>query len=260
MREVLAAPLAPGTAVYITWLPGDSPALRLEAAKALRGAGLRPVPHIAARYLEDADAVHDLLGRLSHEAGVDQILLIGGDVERPRGPFRSGLDLLDAVPLEAFGIRRVGLPAYPEGHPRIPGSVLERALSAKVARLRASGIVPYVVTQFCFEAAPVLAWLTRFRTRGCDVPVHLGLAGPARISTLLKFAATCGIGASLRALRRNAGLTRILTEAGPEPILRAIAADPRRAEVTRLHVFTFGGIARSASWLRDIADGETVAA
>jgi len=252
VREAMAAPLAPGSDVYITWLARDEGDVRVAAARDLRRAGLNPVPHLAARHLASHAQLHDLLARLDGEAGVTQVLLIGGDCDRPRGPFRSALEVLEQGALERHGIRRVGLAAYPEGHPRIPDTVLERELAAKIAHLRAAGILPHVVTQFCFAARPILAWLGRFRAREGDVPVHVGLAAPAKIATLLNFAATCGIGASLRALRRG---TRLLMDAGPEAILHELVQDERHADIARLHLFTFGGVPRTASWLGAVAGG-----
>ena len=172
-----------------------------------------------------------------------------------QGPFRAGLDVLEDGAIATAGIRRVGLAAYPEGHPRVPAAILDQALDAKISRARALGIRPYVVTQFCFEARPILAWLARFRARHGDIPVHIGLAGPAKLSTLLTYAATCGIGASLRALTRQTGMTRLLAQSGPEPILHELALDTVAADVAKLHVFTFGGIARTAAWLNAIGSG-----
>ncbi len=252
VREALSAPLAPGSDVYITWLPRDDSDARVAAARELRRAGLNPVPHLAARHLASRAELRDLLARLDGEAGVTQLLLIGGDRDRPNGPFCSSREVLEQSDLARHGIRRVGLAAYPEGHPRIPDAVLERELAAKIACLRRAGVAPYVVTQFCFEARPIRAWLDRFRARESEVPVHVGLAGPAKTATLLKFAATCGIGASWRALRRG---TLLLMDAGPEAILHELVQDERHADIARLHLFTFGGVPRTASWLGAVAEG-----
>lgn len=258
VAEACAASLASGTSVFITWLPGDARDARVKAATMLRRAGLNPVPHIGARYLGSGAELDELLRRLRGESGVDELLLIGGDTERVNGPFAASLAVLESGALARQGIRRVGLAAYPEGHPRIAGADLDAALEAKIARARASGLATYIVTQFCFEAPPILAWLRRFCVRHRDVPVAVGLAGPARLATLLAYAATCGIGPSVRALRRHAGMARLLTESGPEPILRALAPFAATLGLAPAHIFTFGGIARTARWLDNLA--QTVAA
>jgi methylenetetrahydrofolate reductase (NADPH) len=245
--EVCAVPLPRGTSVYITALPNNAPEAVVEAAFRLCEAGLEPVPHIASRHYASRDALEQTLARLTGEAGVRQVLAIGGDVDQPRGPFASGRDVIETGLLERHGIERAGIAGYPEGHPRIAPSMLDQELLLKVASLRRRGITPHIVTQFCFEAAPILAFVSRCAEHFPQVPVHVGLAGPAKLSTLIKYAVSCGVGNSLRALRRNASFGKLLTENSPEPILRALAeAD---APVAQLHLFPFGGIARTAAWL-----------
>lgn len=249
VADACAAPLACGTSVYVTALPGDTPGALIEAATRLRTAGLEPVPHLGARYFAGAGELDACLARLVAEAGVRQVLAIGGDIDRPRGSFASSRDLIATGLLEEHGIARVGLAAYPEGHKRIPGRMLDDELAAKIALLRERGLAPYVVTQFCFEAAPIEEFLTRFAADFPDVPVHIGLAGPAKVSTLLKYAAACGIGTSLRALSRRMSLGKLLTGSGPEPIISMLARNACASrQIARLHFFTFGGIRRTAEW------------
>lgn len=254
IEDALAAPLLRGTSVYLTSLPGTTREALLEAATKLARAGLNPVPHLAARSFGSPAEADQCLARLAAEAEVRQALVIGGDLDRPRGPLASSRDLVETGLLEKHGIATVGLAAYPEGHPRIAGAILERELAAKVAALRGRGIAPYIVTQFCFEAPPIAALLARLGEQLAGVPVHLGLAGPAKLSTLLRYAAACGIGNSLRALRRHASLTRLMTESGPEPVLAALAEDrAARARIAQLHFFTFGGVKRTARWAEGLA-------
>src|SRR5205807_617190 len=53
------------------------------------------------------------------------------------------------------------------------------------------------------------------------------------------------------ALRAKVALARILAEAGPDVLVDALAAgeDPS-SRIDGLHVFTFGGIRRTAEWIR----------
>jgi methylenetetrahydrofolate reductase (NADPH) len=254
IAEACTAPLVQGTSVYITALPGDAPGAVIDAATRLRKAGLEPVPHLGARYFADAGELDACLMRLVAEAGVRQVLAIGGDIDQPRGNFGSSRDLIATGLLEKHGIARVGLAGYPEGHKRIPGKLLVEELAAKIASLRQRGLAPYVVTQFCFDVAPIEEFLTRFAADFPDVPVHVGLAGPAKVTTLLKYAAACGIGTSLRALSRRVSLGKLLTESGPEPIISALARDARvLRQIAHLHFFTFGGIRRTAEWAETFA-------
>jgi methylenetetrahydrofolate reductase (NADPH) len=256
VHEACVAPLPPGSDIYITWLRGDAAADRVAAAARLRQAGFNPVPHIAARYVANARQLRDILARLVGEASVEKILLVGGDADRTEGEFGSSLELLERSGIEQCDMRAIGVGAYPEGHPRIPIDVMEWAMSAKLARLRAMGVSPYVVTQFCFEAAPILDWLDRFRQKFDHVPVHVGLAGPAKLTTLLKYGASCGLGNSMRALRRQPAFTRVFSHPGPDTIISDIACHALQAEVARLHFFTFGGIGRTAAWIRASQRGQ----
>ena len=183
--------------------------------------------------------------------------MIGGDVDRARGPFASSLELLQTGLLEKVGIRRVGLAAYPERHPRISSSVLDEVLATKIDWLHKAGLSAYVITQFCFSAQPILDWLSRFPLHFARIPVHVGLAGPAGVSTLLKYGLSCGVGPSLRALRRNKRLGKLLYEVDPAPIMRAIAQDQAASEyVTQFHFFTFGGVRRTAESIQEMAANE----
>jgi len=241
--------LAQGTLVYITHAPNDTTPGMVAAAVRLRRAGLTPVPHVAARAIASYTRLNDYLARAAGEAGVARILLVAGDADQPAGPYRSSLELLETGLLHKHAIREVGFAGYPEGHPRIAAPALAAALAAKLALCRRAGLAPFVMTQFCLEAAPIATWIAQARTAGIDCPIHVGLAGPTAIASLAKFAVRCGIGRSIGALvRRQTSVARLLTEAGPEPIIRALAGVPD-LPIAGLHLFTFGGLARVAGWL-----------
>lgn len=252
--EAVASHLAPGSDVYLNWLPGDHHHRAVAAAASVRRAGLNPVPHVAARYLTGLTQLQDFLARLSGEAGVVQALVIAGDREQPVGPFEASLQLLETGLFEKYGITRVGVAGYPEGNPRISTRTLAAALEAKLGRATQAGLAPYVVTQFCFEAQPIVAWARALRDSGVTVPIRVGLAGPAGLATLMKFALRCGVGNSIRALSlRGPAIARLLTESGPERVIdelaRAASSDPTLG-FSGLHFFSFGGVIRTADWAR----------
>lgn len=255
-EDTLRVALPAGTAVHINHAPGDTHHGVIAAAGRVRRAGLVPVPHIAARYLASFTQLNDCLARAAGEAGVDQVFLVAGDVDRPVGPFDSGLAMLSTGLFQRHGIRRVGLPGYPEGHPKLGQAVLDDALRAKLAFARGSDLETFIVTQFSFEPAPIVDWIGRMRRLGVDAPVRVGLAGPASIATLARFAVRCGVGNSLRVLLGgHSSIARLLVEAGPEPVIRALAEDPAtRARIAGLHIFTFGGFKRTSAWLRALAE------
>jgi methylenetetrahydrofolate reductase (NADPH) len=222
------------------------------ACARLRRAGFEPVPHVAARRLASFAQADEFLRRAAGEAQVNAILLIGGDAAPPAGPFRDSLGLLASGIVERHGIQRIAFAGYPEGHPQVGPQALDAALVAKIALAGRLGLEASVITQFGFEAEPIRRWVEGLRARGITCPVRIGVAGPASVATLAKFAVRCGIGASLRALARgHTAFARILTEASPDALIEAlVAGEPARTPVDALHIFTFGGVRRTAEWAR----------
>ena len=240
----------PGSTVFVSHPPSADYAGIVAACARLRKAGFVPVPHIAARRLASAEDADDFLRRAAGEASVDDVLLIGGDPAWPAGPYRDSLTLLIGGILECHGIERVRFAGYPEGHPYISAKGLDAALNAKLTLAKERGLAAALVTQFGFEPAPIERWIAGLRSRGVNCPVRVGVAGPARVVTLAKFAVRCGIGSSLRTLARgHTAFARILTEAAPDALIDALAAGEADAgRIDGLHVFTFGGVARTAKW------------
>jgi methylenetetrahydrofolate reductase (NADH) len=249
--------LDPGTEIFISQPMGQPYHGAVSMAARLRRAGFRPVPHVTARALASLSALDDYLARAAGEAGVEHVLVVGGDRGRPAGPFDSSLSVLCTGALQRHGIRKASVGGYPEGHPAIGAKALQDALRSKRELARENGLELQIVTQFSFDAAPIVSW-TR-SVAGLGVPVRVGLAGPASITTLLKFAARCGVGNSVRVLRsRSDSIIRLITEAGPESVIRELArsAEAGEARFAGVHLYTFGGLLRSARWLRAARTGD----
>ena len=261
-RDGLGELFNPGTTVFVNH-PGSVTHHDIIAACAkLRRAGFNPVPHIAARRLASFTQASDFVQRAAAEAAVTSALVIGGDPDHAMGPFPDARDLLSSGLLARNGLRAVLFAGYPEGHPRISARFLDEALRAKLAVARSQGLEASVVTQFSFDARPILDWLAALKAREIACPVRVGIAGPATVATLAKFAVRCGIGASLRALARgHTAFARILAEARPDALIEALAAgeDPRWP-INGLHIFTFGGVRRTAEWISGYLQFKTSAA
>lgn len=243
----------PGTNVTITFLPGDNYRQNVETATVLRRAGFNPVPHIAAREMPSRQALDDFLARLRGEADVTRVLLIAGDVAAAKGPFKSSLDVGASGLIEARGIARLSVAGHPEGHPYLAVAATFKGLEAWRDWGRQVKIHVDVVTQFCFESTPILGWLGEFDARGIDLPVIVGLAGPASPATLTKFALRCGIGNSIRSLRGQIGrFGRLLADTGPDDVMRGLQSAPQAAtaSIAGFHLFPFGGLRKAAEWLR----------
>jgi methylenetetrahydrofolate reductase (NADPH) len=255
----LQASFPPGTEVSITFLPGEDHRAIAAAAAGLARAGYVPMPHVAARALTNRAALDDLLARITGEAGVDRVLVVAGDAPRPRGPFASSLDILQTGALAAHGIVTVAVAGHPEGSPNFPREMAQQALTEKLALIRRAGHAPRVITQFAFEAAPIIDFLDGLAAQG-EMPVHVGVAGPATPATLLKFALRCGVGNSVNALRRRAGaIGRLLPDFGPEALVEELA-EIAGTRFEAFHIFLFGGPTKAAAWLAAAREGSAPAA
>jgi methylenetetrahydrofolate reductase (NADPH) len=248
--------LRPGTEVFLTWIPGANPMDVVEVSAQLRHAGLFPVPHVAARHLESSTQLQQLAARLAEDAGVDRILLIGGDRAKPVGPYDSSLAVMQTGVFQRAGITHMAIAGFPEGNPNVPDYGLDEALRAKVNFAAHTGVELSIVTQFCFTAQPIVRWLQCIRAQGIENPVRVGLAGPASVATLVRYAVRCGIGNSLHVLRQHPSLAKLLTERGPEPIIRDIVAESGAGNngslplgIAGLHLFVFGGFAKTVDWI-----------
>ncbi len=256
--DALAAAAPGGARIYVSAVPSRPAEEQIAVARRLRARGFEPVPHLAARNFASAEALDLYLARLVEEAGVTRLLVIGCDRDTPAGAFHHAIEVIESGLPQSRGIREIGLAAFPEGHPRVAQSELDRALAAKIEAAVATGLGVHIVTQFAFSAPPLLAFIARLRDEGIEQPIRIGLAGPASVATLMRFAAICGVAVSARALARNAGLAKHLFGANaPDAIVRALAGARPPAQVGDIapHFFTFGGLAKTARWAAAVAAG-----
>ncbi len=249
----IAALLPAGTPVYVNHLPRHKLLDTLPTLVAVREAGLEPVPHIAARRIKDRAELQTFLTRAVGDAGVRKALVLGGDEAEAIGAYADGASLIREGLLAASGLREIGLPGYPEGHPRIPSAALEKSFAEKRSLAAAQGLGTYVVTQFSFAPARIIEYCAGMARSAPGVPIYVGLAGPTNPVALLRFAQRCGVSASLRALRtQGMDAVRLVTHTDPEQQLSALAhycAVHADCNVVGVHLFTFGGVTSSATWM-----------
>lgn len=243
-----------GASVYLTDVGSPLEEL-VAAARRLNLAGYAPVPHFPARRISGRDELATRLARLTGEAGVSDVLIVGGSVDRPVGPYGSTMDLLRSGLFDASGIVRIGVAGHPEGSPDIAPATIDEALVDKNLWAEESDAAFRIVTQFGFDAERFIAWAEDLALRGNRLPIHVGVAGPAKITTLLKYAAICGVGASLDFLKKRASsLVALATSHSPESVVGPIedyVAAHRQGPIRQIHVFPFGGLRKSAEWLAE---------
>ena len=258
--DAAARLMRPDARVYVASLPNDAPERQIEVCSAVAKLGLIPVPHIVARNIENRDALDSLLGRLAHEAGVDRALVLAGDREIPAGDYGSSLQLIESGLFQKHGIGKIAIACYPEGHPRIPDEVLDKARADKIAAARAGGLQLILISQVCFDSAPIIEFLRKIRAEGVVERVRIGVAGPAKYATLVKYAVICGVGPSLRALKERQSFAKnMLMGETPQKLIQeleeAVEAEPE-LNIWGIHFFTFASLKNTIEWVQSFRETE----
>ena len=251
--------LAPGTSVNVTFLPGSDPRDTIAVAERLHNAGMRPVPHLAARSLRNTDQLEELLLAYTSRCGVEEVLCIGGGVDDPVGDFTATMEVLETGLIQKHGIRQIGVAGHPEGSPDISEDAVAEALVAKNELAARDGLDLYIETQFCFEANIVLDWERQVRAAGNRLPIRIGIPGPATIKTLFRFAQISGIGPSMRFVAKQAkNVAKLMTVQSPHLLIAGLAegmALDKDCLIRHFHYYPFGGFARTAAYAGAIAEG-----
>jgi methylenetetrahydrofolate reductase (NADPH) len=243
-----------GTRVYIAHIEGTPIEDMVATAKRLNAEGFPVMPHFPARIIPDRATLADWIARYQGEADVKQALLLGGGVNTPAGEFDSSMQLMETGLFDGFD--RLHVAGHPEGNRDIDknggDAIVLQALKWKQDFANRSDAKMAIATQFCFEADPVIAWVDRLAAEGISLPIHIGVAGPAKLQTLIKFAIACGVGPSLRVLQKRAmDVTKLLLPYEPTDVVAALAAHKAKNPgfgIESVHFFPLGGIKTNATW------------
>ena len=227
--------------VYITMIPGAACWETIQTAQQIKAVGKHAVPHIAARSFAGVEELSACLSGLQ-ETGIERALLIGGGNSQPAGDFSCVMDLLKTGLLAKYGINAFDFAGHPEGNPDDPNS--EFHLLEKLRWTEERGIPARIVTQWCFDTDGTNAWISGLREKGIRNPIHLGIPGPSTIKTLMRFAKVCGVKASTKVLRKQGmNISKLMFVNKPDKIISELSG------YDQLHLYPFGGIAKSAAWL-----------
>jgi methylenetetrahydrofolate reductase (NADPH) len=141
--------------------------------------------------------------------------------------------------------RRIGIAAYPEGHPLIKQEALMQALKTK------QPMVNYMVTQICFDPQVIGKWLADLRANGITLPVYIGIPGILRRTKLLEISLKVGVGDSTRFLKNHFGmLARLLQRDiyNPDNLIKKIKESAGDRAVAGFHIYTFNQCLSTRQW------------
>lgn len=252
--------LRPNTRVYVTSLMGADFADTISVCKKLRDDGMYPVPHFAARGISSKKILEDNLARITAEAGVDAVLAIAGANKKPVGELSDSMAMLETGLFDKYGIASIGVAGHPEGSPDMCRDSIKSAGYWKNDFANQTDANMYLITQFIFDAQPVIDWLERIKNGGNKLPVVVGIPGLATLKSLVGHAKACGIGPSMTVLMKQAkNIHKLMTLQTPDKLLLDLAnykSQNPDCGLERIHVYPLGGMARSAEWSNAVSDGD----
>jgi len=217
--------------VYITMLPGNDYKEVANKAAELTKSGFNPVPHFPARSIKNQNELKDFVNRCK-DGGVKQALVIGGSAQ-PIGDFHCSLQLLETGLFEGW---KIGIAGHPDGSPDISDKDLEKAMNDK------KPYADYIITQWCLDVEPISAFLSKQ-----TLPVRVGITGPLKITSLLKFANIVGAKNSINFLKTNVTKALdLLKPRDPNDIIEKL-----KDSADNFHIYTFGGLKETNKWLME---------
>ena len=247
IEEQVLTHLGTDIKVTVTASPGKGLDVTLDLAERLARAGYPVVPHLSARLVRDRGHLEEIVDRLL-EAGIRELFVPAGDAPEP-GEFAGAVELLRAMGPLRERFDEIGITGYPETHHLISDEETIQAMFAKAP------MATCIISQICFDADVIAAWIAEVRRRGTALPIWIGLPGSVDYTKLLRISMKIGLGESARFLRHHSNwLSRLMTrQFKPDPLLRGLAptlADPA-ADVAGFHLYTFNEVARTERWRRD---------
>ena len=251
--------LPKNTRVYIAHLETEDISAMVATAKRIHDEGFTVMPHIPARIIASKEMLQDWISMYQNEAGVDEALLLAGGSNKPVGDFNSSMQLIESGLFDKAGFKRLHVAGHPEGSKDIDPSGgiknVSEALSWKQEFSQRTDASMAIATQFCFDGNIVKKWADSIKENGIDIPIHIGIAGPAKLQTLLKFSVECGIGASMKVLTKRAkDITKLLLPYKPTQIINELAdhksKDPE-FNIEQVHFFPIGGVKQTVDWLEE---------
>ena len=248
-----------GTLVYIAHIEGTPIDEMVETAKKINDQGFCAMPHFPARIIKDKNVLEDWISRYKNEANVSNALLIAGGANKPYGQYDSSIQLIESELFDKADFNNLHIAGHPEGSMDIDpdGSTtnVNQALSWKNEFSKRTDANMAITTQFSFDASSVISWANNIKEAGIDIPVHIGIAGPAKLQTLLRYSIECGVGASIKIIQKRAmDLTKLLLPYKPTNIITELAtykSNNPSFNIEKVHFFPLGGIKQVSDFVKE---------
>ena len=257
--ENLSELIPSGTLVYIAHIEGTPIEEMVKTAKKINQQGYATMPHFPARIIKDKKTLKDWISKYQNEANVKGALLLGGGVNKPYGEYDSSIQLIESELFDLAGFEKLYIAGHPEGNKDIDpdGSTknIDQALLWKNEYKNRTDIDMAITTQFCFDSKTVINWANDIKNKGVDIPIHIGIAGPAKLQTLLRYSIECGVGASIKILQKRAlDLTKLLLPYKPTKILDELAIykfNNPDFNIEKVHFFPLGGVKQVSKFVQE---------
>ena len=248
-----------GTLIYIAHIEGTPIEEMVATAKKINEQGFSPMPHFPARIIKDKNVLQDWISKNQNEANVKNGLLIAGGANKPYGEYDSSIQLIESELFDKANFQNLHIAGHPEGSMDIDpdGSTknVDQALSWKNEFSKRTDAKMAITTQFSFDADSVISWANNLKKSGIDIPIHIGIAGPAKLQTLLKYSIECGVGASIKIIQKRAmDLTKLLLPYKPTTIITDLAnykANNPSFNIEKVHFFPLGGVKQVSDFVKE---------
>ncbi len=248
-----------GTLIYIAHIEGTPIEEMVATAKKINEQGFSPMPHFPARIIKDKNVLQDWISKYQNEANVKNGLLIAGGANKPYGEYDSSIQLIESELFDKANFQNLHIAGHPEGSMDIDpdGSTknVDQALSWKNEFSKRTDAKMAITTQFSFDADSVISWANNLKKSGIDIPIHIGIAGPAKLQTLLKYSIECGVGASIKIIQKRAmDLTKLLLPYKPTTIITDLAnykANNPSFNIEKVHFFPLGGVKQVSDFVKE---------
>jgi methylenetetrahydrofolate reductase (NADPH) len=154
--------------------------------------------------------------------------------------------MLETGLFEKYQFEQINIAGHPEGNPMDPES--DKNLQLKCQWLHNHNFNSSIVTQWTTNLESTNKWIldtkemikSKFDNK---ISITIGIAGPAKLTTLINYAKICGVDATSMIIKNKKLSLRHLVKHNPTKIISELR------NYDSLHFFPFGGIREICNWV-----------